>query len=303
MSGVIGLLGVQTMKRKAGAVSFLRSVMKVGIVGLGVIGGALYKACQVKGMDVVGYDKYVDGPNAQTLPEILKTDLTFLCLPSPTKGKQQELGALHETLLFLNKNSYRGVAVVRSTVIPGTTDALQEVFPNVPLAHCPEFLTAATPFEDLIKQKAILVGGSDLKARTITRDFWHKFDKKVPVYELSSARESEMAKYIHNCFLATKVTFFNEIYEICKSADIHFDEAVSGAMALGQIGEGHAKVPGPDGSLGFGGMCFVKDTAAMLGFSKNLGLLSEVVSAVVEKNKRIRPQAYDGQEKTGYSAE
>ena len=227
--------------------------MKVGIVGCGVIGGALLKACQVKGIDVVGYD-----PNREGLKDkepILKTDLTFLCLPTPTVNGTQLLVALDSTLEWLESQKYAGAVVIRSTVLPGTVKALQGEY-DLKLVHCPEFLTAASPFEDLIKQPVVLVGSEHEWARALVHSFWKKFDRKTPVKLFKSPTETELAKYMHNCFLAVKVSFFNDMFELCRALMktgvvdqvMHYDAAVEGAVAVGQIGQGHTAVPGPDSS-------------------------------------------------------
>lgn len=277
--------------------------MKVGIIGLGVIGDALFKACDVKGISVVGYDKYKPSTHAHHVVKhvLLETDIIFMCLPSPTKGKVQDLDAIYQNIEYLAESEYKGVVVLRSTLIPGTTRAIECSFPELKIAHCPEFLTAASPFEDLIKQKVVLVGATDILVADKVREFWRLFDKKVPIRLCDSPTTTEMAKYVHNCFLATKVSFFNDISELCVELGIDYHNSVQAAMSVGQIGEGHAKVPGPDGKLGFGGMCFIKDTAALLAFAHESEVPLEVIEAVVKKNRRIRPGAYNGTEATGYS--
>lgn len=265
--------------------------MKVGLVGCGVIGDALRRACVAKGIDIVVYDKFKDGMNDPAA--ILETSMVFLCLPTPTVAGKQVLNALEDTFKWLDGEKYQGAIVVRSTVLPGTTEALQDSFPHLRLAHCPEFLTAATPFEDLVKQTVILVGASDQVTRQEVTAFWREFDKKTPIETFSSPTESEMAKYIHNCFLATKVSFFNDIYELCKSVSVSYNDALRGALAVGQIGKGHTAVPGPDGELGYGGMCFPKDMNAMADLCEQSEVHAETIRGAVEGNKRRRKKPED----------
>ena len=75
-------------------------------------------------------------------------------------------------------------------------------------------------------------------------------------------REAEMSKYVRNCFLATKVSFFNEIYTICQASNINYDNMIEGVKCDHRIGDSHCQVPGSDGKYGFGGTCFPKDLNA-----------------------------------------
>src|SRR4051812_16541760 len=113
--------------------------MKVGIIGCGVIGGALLRACIAKGIDVRPYDKYKAGMNDVVHHmDALAADLVFLCLPTPTVRGSQDISALEDALKELDKVSYEGPIVIRSTVLPGTTEYLQNKHVKLALVHCPE---------------------------------------------------------------------------------------------------------------------------------------------------------------------
>ncbi|WP_200849982.1 hypothetical protein, partial [Klebsiella pneumoniae] len=84
----------------------------------------------------------------------------------------------------------------------------------------------------------------------------------------------------------------NEMHELAEKKKISYDSALSMALRIGQIGEGHTKVPGPDGKKGFGGMCFIKDTEAILGQLLETNKNSDIVKAVCKKNQELRPEAY-----------
>lgn len=268
--------------------------MKVGIIGCGVIGGALLRACIAKGIDVRPYDKYKAGMNDVVHHmDALAADLIFLCLPTPTVMGIQDISALEDALKELDKVSYAGPIVIRSTVLPGTTNQLGEQYPKLSLTHCPEFLTAASPFEDLIKQTAVMIGGGAGHCLEAVRQFWLLFDKKTPCYVFGDSVNTEMAKYIHNCFLATKVSFFNDIYELCNAVGANFYFARDAALAVGQIGKGHTAVPGPDGEQGYGGMCFPKDMNALLDLCTKLNIMAETIAGAAAGNGRRRSKPED----------
>jgi UDPglucose 6-dehydrogenase len=265
--------------------------MKVGIIGCGVIGGALLRACVAKGIEVFPYDPSKEG--MKDFKVILGTDLVFLCLPTPTKDGVQNVDAITSTLAWLNTQGYQNPIVIRSTVLPGSTAEFQYNYPTLNLAHCPEFLTAATPLEDLIKQTVVLIGAPDKETRQAVTAFWRYFDKKTPIETFYDTTETEMAKYIHNCFLATKVSFMNDMYELCNSMECKYEEALRGALAVGQIGKGHTAVPGPDGEQGYGGMCFPKDMNALQDFAVKQGLKVETLIGAVKGNWRRRSKPED----------
>lgn len=280
----------------------------IGVIGCGVVGEAVLRGFRERSTDVLGYDKYKRNPKSpdptalmydQLYEMIEKAGIIFICVPTATNSDgSQDLTPLEETFELLSRRQYRGVVCVKSTVVPGTTRKLAERYQITRYAHNPEFLTAARPYEDFMNQPAVVIGGPE--ADQVARAY--EDAAFTPTIPLETSEMSEMAKYMHNLFLATKVTFFNEMYEHCQAFGIDYQAALGGALAIGQIGKGHTRVPGPDGKgVGFGGMCFIKDSTAFVYQAKEVGLFSEILRAVDTKNRRLRPSAYDGQEATGYS--
>jgi UDPglucose 6-dehydrogenase len=261
--------------------------MKVGIIGNGVIGGALASVAASKGFLVSVYDKYQ--PKLDDFKPILKTEIVFLCLPTITVGMRQDQIPVFEVCERLFNEDYDGVVVLRSTVVPGTTDRLTAQFPGLKLVHNPEFLTAAKPKEDLINQPAVILGSRFNDAAMQAREFWLAFDDTLTIHFFQTPLYSEMIKYTHNCFLSVKVGFFNDIYDVCRKLGIQYDDMMEGVHAIGQVGRNHSKVPGPDGKPGFGGMCFPKDTKAFLLFAMSLGAPMDVLHGAVTGNKLRRP--------------
>jgi UDPglucose 6-dehydrogenase len=90
---------------------------------------------------------------------------------------------------------------------------------------------------------------------------------------------TELIKYTHNCFLATKVELFNEIYDVCQKVGVSYPNMMQGVHAIGKVGENHTRVPGPDGKRGYGGVCFPKDMKAFIGFARQIGLILPVLEA------------------------
>ena len=100
---------------------------------------------------------------------------------------------------------------------------------------------------------------------------------------------AELVKYTTNCFLATKVSFANEMKEICDGLDIDYDKVVEYATYDGRLGKSHWAVPGPDGELGFSGSCFPKDLESLIHLSEQLDTVNNVLKAVRKTNHTVRP--------------
>ena len=123
--------------------------MKIGIIGLGFVGGAILKSFRLKNINVIGYDKF---KKSDEFKDILKTDIVFLCLPTLFDETKNEYNkdSIHEICKLLDE--YEGIVVIKSTVEPETTNNLSKQYPNLKFIHNPEFLTARTAFEDFHNQ-------------------------------------------------------------------------------------------------------------------------------------------------------
>jgi UDPglucose 6-dehydrogenase len=262
--------------------------MRIGVIGHGVVGGALAKGFSQLGHKVFVYDKHK--PAFLETAHLFSTVAIFICVPTPTDTNgQQDLSAIDETFQMLKTRAYDGVIVVKSTVLPGTTVRLADKYGFRRVVHNPEFLTAASPFEDFMNLRSeVLIGGIDGDAGFVVVDIYKQAGFQEIVYA-PSPLVTEMAKYMHNLFLAAKVTWCNEMAEACEKLGIRYDTCISLAIGAGGIGRGHTKVPGPDGQLGYGGMCFPKDTKAFLNFATQMGLPMEMLRATITGNTRRRP--------------
>jgi len=185
---------------------------------------------------------------------------------------------------FLNSQKEKRTFVIKSTVPPGTTERLSGLYPRINLCFSPEFLTEANSFEDFKNQKRIIIGGDG--AKTVKRMFRKPFPNASII--VTRSKTAEMVKYFTNCFLATKVTFANQMFEICSEADIDYDKVCEYALYDERIGKSHLAVPGPDGDRGFGGHCFPKDLAAMISFACANAADDYFLKAVENFNNGVR---------------
>ncbi len=258
--------------------------MKIGIIGYGVVGSAVANGFQVKGYNVLAYD--IDKSRSRNeFSEVLESDIVFLCLPTPDSERGVDLSALYETVKKINATSYKGIVIIKSTIPPGTTDSLHKAYPNLRLVHNPEFLIAASAFNDFLNQDRIVIGGYNKKdlgeVRKVLRIFSSNIIETVP-------KVSETVKYMANCFLAMKVIFANEFYDACQKLGIDYEEVKKIVTLDKRIGASHLNVPGSDGLRGYGGMCFPKDVHGFVKFCENVGLDPKLMKTVHELNKQLR---------------
>jgi UDPglucose 6-dehydrogenase len=111
----------------------------------------------------------------------------------------------------------------------------------------------------------------------------------IPIIK-TGTKTAEMVKYFTNCFLASKVTFANQMYDICKASEIDYDKVCEYALYDTRIGKSHLAVPGPDGDRGFGGHCFPKDLEAMIYFANQNFINPDFLNQVVVSNDLYREE-------------
>lgn len=185
--------------------------------------------------------------------------------------------------------SQKRIVVIKSTVPPGTTEYFNSVFSDsLKLVFNPEFLTEANPVEDFKNQDRIFVGGP-VDAATIVLEVYRQAYPDVH-QQCSSSTAAELVKYVGNCFLATKVSFANEIYQICQKLNVDYNDVMSMATKDKRLGESHWKVPGHDGHFGFGLTCFPKDINALISLAKTLEVEPTILEAAWKKNLEVRPE-------------
>lgn len=274
----------------------------VGICGLGCVGDAKYQHfLKNTNMKPVGYDKYKKPFDTdEAFKQLLAAPAVFLCLPtlySPEK-KQYDKTAIFEVCERLHQGQYKGLVVLKSTVEPGTTEDLSEKYPNMDFAHNPEFLTARTSYEDYSNQSHIVLGKTpscDEKKFEALKAFYQHYWPNAE-YSFCTSWESEMMKSACNSFYSVKIAFFNLVYLLTKehskksgdSPNETYQNVVQMMLKNKWINPMHTNVPGPDGRLGFGGMCFPKDVNALNQHVKAVGLPNDMLDAVVRLNLSLR---------------
>ena len=261
---------------------------KIGIVGQGYVGTAIKVGFEPH-YNIHTYDKFDLAkstlPNLKDL--VQECEVIFVCVPTPMrKDGTCYTGIVEEVIKEIDYNvdtdKDKPIVVIKSTIPPGTTDKFNKSYSNVIVIFNPEFLTEENFLEDFKNQKRIILGGNRIGTNKL-RQIYSKVFPQATIVKTGS-KTAEMVKYFINNFLATKVSFANEMYKVCEQIDIDYDKVVEYATYDERLGKSHWAVPGPDGDFGYGGHCLPKDLSAIINQFETYGLLE----AVENVNDQVR---------------
>ncbi len=268
--------------------------MKIGIIGKGFVGSAVEHAfsCDPKFQTSIKvYDKNPD-LSTHTLDETINdSEIIFLSVPTPANDDGSiNIEIVENILSEISKCSDNdSIILLRSTVIPGTTNMLSKKFPKLKIVFNPEFLTERNANDDFINQSRIVLGGEKKLTSKVAELYNWRFNNSVPIVE-TNFQTAELIKYMNNCFLATKVSFMNEMKMIASKTNVNWDKAVEGFIGDPRVGASHVNVPGNDGKLGFSGSCFPKDLQAIIHFAQSIDVDMKVLKGAWETNLKVRPE-------------
>jgi UDPglucose 6-dehydrogenase len=281
--------------------------MKIGIVGLGYIGSVTAVALTEAGYEIVGID--IDESKVKSLsngePTIFEPNLKelltknksklffstdyddlkdvqyiFVVVPTPNKDGSIYLEYVYDAVSSIKKVNKNAVIIIKSTVLPGTARNLMERTGMVVISN-PEFTKEGTAIEDTLHPDRVVIGGSEKSAVDAVKKLW-EFTHSIMVE--TTNENAEMIKYASNSFLAVKISFINEIANICEMVPGCDVEVVAKGMGLDKRIAPYFLKAG----IGFGGSCFPKDTTAILSFARSFGEdLSIIKSAIEVNNDRV----------------
>lgn len=258
---------------------------KLGIIGYGIVGQAVAYGFSTAELRV--YDKFREG--LETLENVAKkSEFIFICLPTPIKSERQgiDLSIVEENIKSVTKftNGTNKIVVIKSTVVPGTTISFIKKYPKTLFAFNPEFLTEANYLQDFVDADRTVVGAinNDVSLRVVAL-FRQQFPN-TPIFQ-TDPTTAEMVKYMANCFLATKVIFADQIYDICQKLGIRYEEVKKMVVADRRIFDSHLDVTT---ERGFGKKCLPKDLMALKARAKELRADTSLLDIVWRRNLKVR---------------
>jgi UDPglucose 6-dehydrogenase len=255
--------------------------MRVAIIGTGFIGKAqarMLAAHQLVTYDVADGLKYPhDG--------LMWCDFAMVCVGTPSlPDGSADLSAVHEAVRDL---PWHTPVLIRSTVTPGTTEALQALYPGRVIAHCPEFMheRPGGAWSETTDVPFLIIGGRRPDCELFARYLAEVFPGKI---HLTTSRVSELVKYVVNLHLATRVTFINEMAGICEKFSTDWEDVREAWLMDPRITPEYTGMAGYP--PGFGGRCWPKDLSAIIAAAEAAGYEPEFFHAVEDANARFRGQ-------------
>ena len=256
--------------------------MKICVVGYGYVGKAIVAAFdQGENIDYDIVDPAYKEYNNSLLEVMESCDAAVVCVPTP----QGEDGQCDDSIVLdvVESIGFDKPILIKSTTDIDTLQWFKENYPNV--CFSPEFLRGRSSVEDFLAETKMIIGGEIDQAEGWMNVFQECLDIKDEAF--LDIVEAGYVKYACNSFLATKVTFFNDMFNLMQKAhpELDYDSMVYALSLDSRIGHSHTEVPGYDGKFGWGGHCFPKDTAAFVNFAERQGSDLPLIRKARELNK------------------
>lgn len=259
------------------------TTVRVGIIGYGVIGTATASVFP----DVAIYDPLKGYADPEPLHDC---EVIFVCVPTPTGYNQQDLSIVQRSLTQISPTlQAEQVVAIRSTVLPGATQRLQQDNPQLILAANPEFLRSHRAMDDMREPFRIVIGANHPRARRLLIEAYRD-SLVVDVRRrliLTDTTTAELIKYAANCYLAMKISYFNEMYDICQAFTADYETLRTALGMDPRIAPGEETLINPR-SRGFDDECLPKDLEAFITFLQHRGFPATMFQGTAEVNNQVR---------------
>ena len=261
--------------------------MKIGIIGVGAVGSA-----NKKGFEYLGHEVLIHDTKLNTkISEVCETEINYVCVPTPqAEDGSCDTSIIESVIDELGQCNYKGIIAIRSTVVPGFTQSMIEKFNNLTICFVPEFLRERCAEDDFINNHKLLAVG--------THDIWVyrkviRSHGQLPEHtEHLTPNEAEVLKYFNNVYAALRVTFANNMYEICEKLDCDYTTIKNAYIKTGKATDMYLDV---NPSLrGYGGMCLPKDTIAIASLMKKLNIDLKLIQSIHDDNLQFKKTVFNG---------
>ena len=218
---------------------------------------------------------------------VKKSDIIFICVGTPNKKNSQSvdlsyvINSVKEIAKCSNKKK---IIVTKSTVPIGTGDLIEKIFTNkkkktFDVISNPEFLREGEAIRDFRFPDRIVIGSNNKKVFKIMKKLYQPLINKGAKFFTTSRSGAELIKYASNAFLATKITFINELSNLCEKSNINIEDVALGIGSDARIGSRFLR-PGP----AYGGSCFPKDTKGLVSTADKYNVNLSIVKSVIKSN-------------------
>ncbi len=220
---------------------------------------------------------------------VKKSDIIFICVGTPTKkgGRGADLSQIYNVAKQIGKSINKFKIIINKSTVPVTTgDEIEKIIlkknkkSKFSIVSNPEFLREGEAIRDFIYPDRVVVGTNDIKSNKIIKNLYSPLISKGTLYLNTSRRAAELIKYASNAFLATKITFINELANLCEKTNINIED-ISIGMGLDKRIGGRFLRAGP----AYGGSCFPKDTKAIINTADRFKTNLSVIKSVIKSNE------------------
>tara|TARA_Y100000592_G_C5445196_1_gene305624 strand:- start:233 stop:1030 length:798 start_codon:yes stop_codon:yes gene_type:complete len=265
--------------------------MKIGILGLGVVGSAVYNGFLELGQKMSFYDPV---KKESKFEDVLQTEICFLCVPTPPNEEGFcDTTIVEQSVMRLKENNYKGIVAIKSTVTPGTSEKLSAEHPDMKICFVPEFLRERCAMVDFIENHDLCVIGTDsdevFEKVKEAHGHYPKHFRKL------SRTEAEMVKYYNNIYNSTLIILANSFYEICENMGANYSKIKNALVLREHINDSYLQCN--ENFRGFGGVCLPKDTLAIAKLVEKLNLDVDFFKMILDENKKYKITVYDGMRK------
>ena len=257
----------------------------IGILGFGFVGQAVANAFRPYNNRVWTVDPIL-GNDISLLYDKNRTpdkliDFVFVCVPTPSLDSGEIDARIVQRCTDDILRNTDAIVIIKSTVTPGLIPTASRVVYN------PEFLTEANAEEDFINAEYHILGGDPAACGDVMELYRVQSNLLHKDFIVMTKQEASLVKYATNAFLATKVTFFNQLYDLANRCGADYQMIVDTVTSDKRIGEGHTKVGDRGRKRGYGGACLPKDVNALFHFSKKKFSLLRFVDRINNKYRRL----------------
>jgi len=277
--------------------------ISINIIGMGYVGGAMSHLCERNNVEFNVCDIQKKEGNFNYFDNVLELvnfsestgDINsyIICVPTPSDSEGNcDTSIVRDVLVKLNENVTKETyVIIKSTIVPKTSSTLNELFPELNIVFSPEFLRENSYKDDIYNAQFVLLGippKFDLtkyqKVLKVIRLFY-KHNSQIDIL-MRSYEECELFKYTLNTYFATKITFFNEIHELCEKMDVDYQKLKELFKLDPRVGDYGIVVPGAGNEFyGFKLSCLPKETCSMIKLQEKLELSNELMLCVDKRNK------------------
>ena len=254
--------------------------MKIGIIGLGVVGSAVKIAFEHEGYTTYCYDKK---DSRTSIKDLLGTDCIFVCVPTDTVNQHCDVSQVTSVVNELSLNLYQGLIIIKSTVIPGTTQSLIDQYPALRLCFVPEFLRQDHAVDDFTQNHQVLIVG------TWSQKDFHLVTQLHSMYsqhaQMISPTEAELTKYFVNVYNCLRIVFANNFYKVCSHYGANYDKVLAAAVSRPAVGHDHYLVCN-ENMQGYSGKCLPKDITAFQSLLAQIDPKIELFRSVIKDNEK-----------------